>query len=501
MGKRGNENAQMSKEDYDAMEARRGRNGGNDNGGGGEGFQRASAEQMKARRKLAVRRPQESANVPSPSAASSNNPFANLGGFGKPAAAAATTTASSSATTPAAGLFNFKTPPAPVSTFPTTNTTTAVASTTTAFTKPSTTTTPTPAQQRAVELEKELVKQIKSVDGEEMGASLENTILYSYTKYAAAQIMDWAEKNPSLAGRDKKSSQFGGASPTTKASVSPPPPSKPAFGAPSTTTTTTAPTTSTVGFGFAPSAAPASKSGFSFSPSAPAPAPATGTGGFKVGASSPTTTTTSPPAAASKFSFSGGTMAAAPAASSTLSFGSFAASTEAANKAAAAAPTPGFSFGSPPAPAATDDDDNTPLPVDDDGPSVVEESDEGWDDVQVIEPVTFWQMKDPPDDKTWTNIQKGGKVRLQKEKDKNGFRILMRDKAGLKVLLNCTITSNTQLNPKISVNKRKIEVGTLVFSGVNSAKRGLEMFLIKSTKDVHEKLVAGLEEMKSKAGK
>ena len=111
------------------------------------------------------------------------------------------------------------------------------------------------------------------------------------------------------------------------------------------------------------------------------------------------------------------------------------------------------------------------------------------------------QQKKPPEDKSWTAIQKLGKVRLQQEKDKNVFRILMRDSAGLKVLLNCTIKPDTKLQSKVAVNRRKVEVGNLFFIGVNDAARGAEMLLIRSTKDVHDKLVARLEDMKSKAEK
>lgn len=52
-GKRGNENAQMSKEDYDAMQTREEARGGNEgNGVVTQGFQRASAETLRGKKSM-----------------------------------------------------------------------------------------------------------------------------------------------------------------------------------------------------------------------------------------------------------------------------------------------------------------------------------------------------------------------------------------------------------------------------------------------------------------
>lgn len=53
-GKRGNENAQMSKEDYDAMQARNDAHDDNEGAVVTQGFQRASAETLRGKGNVAL---------------------------------------------------------------------------------------------------------------------------------------------------------------------------------------------------------------------------------------------------------------------------------------------------------------------------------------------------------------------------------------------------------------------------------------------------------------
>lgn len=475
-GKRANENAQMRREEYDAMEAA---GGGDDSQIVTRGITRAPEEQLKKRRIVRASRP--TARVPSAHDADTDpNPFAGLkskvgdGGNKKPS-------------------FSFAingSQPAPA----------AAVLTTKPFTFNSGEKTATHGQKRtpnkheirARALEQKLRERMEGVQGKYKGSRLDETILRAYMKTAALQIEEWANENPERAGRTAK-----------------PDDDKP-DGKPTGLMPPSAPTPAPSMGGSNFSAPPPATGAFTFGAKGDAPAPATTTGFGFGGASSVS-------APAPEFS-SGASSAPAPTGTSTLSSFSFGAdaysgsaapvppagsfsldnSTQEANKAASAATTPGFSFpDNSKSSTAGDGDENGPVPADDDAPPVEEEADEGWDELLALGPVIVYRQDSPEE---WANIAKG-RLRLQRMQEKpTKCRVLMRDEAGLRVLLNVTIASNAVLQEQMITNKKKEEVGIITFSAVNDEDVGLQLFRIKSKKRQHDELFAKMQEMKGYAG-
>ena len=186
-GKRGNENAQMSKEDYEAMQARR-----DDDSSPvvTQGFQRASAEELQRRRRVKARRPpvrpegQRDAGASSASA----NPFAHLGSMFP--------TTSASKPSFAFGLPKQSTTADSTKPVPNNDTTTAVAGPvkSPALGTVSTNSSDPSTENRAFSLEKALKDSLKKLDPQMDESKLSR--LDRIIQSAAKQIHEWAMANP-----------------------------------------------------------------------------------------------------------------------------------------------------------------------------------------------------------------------------------------------------------------------------------------------------------------
>lgn len=169
----------------------------------------------------------------------------------------------------------------------------------------------------------------------------------------------------------------------------------------------------------------------------------------------------------------------------------FAAATEAANK--AATPSPGFTFSGEKTNG--DNDEDAPIPADDTSKIEEKPGDDGWDEIRVIEPVTMFRHADHKDSTSpWSKFAHG-KLRLQRSQNNPKLsRIVMRDEAGTRVLVNSTIKSDLKLNPsEKTVEKTKKVIGSITFAVVT--ERGYEGLLARSRKEVHDELLKALQEL------
>ena len=271
----------------------------------------------------------------------------------------------------------------------------------------------------------------------------------------------------------------------------------------------------------APVAPAAPAGGFSFgaSTSAPAPAPAPAApapaGGFSFGASS--SSSTNAPAPAPAFGFgaanSSGASASAPASAPAAGgFGGFSfASTPAPapDSAAAKAATTAFSFGNPvaapvpapaPAPAAAEEDDDGNGGFAKEAPAEVQREENKEEDVvfecraqyfkqEVIDP------EEAPGTKGWKKYATGA-LRLQRHKENGKCRMLMRDSIG-KAMLNLSVTRGMEFNGELGTGKTAGKANVKFLSAKNEKEMDLYMIRCKSVH--YEKLLAKLQEMAKSA--
>lgn len=192
---------------------------------------------------------------------------------------------------------------------------------------------------------------------------------------------------------------------------------------------------------------------------------------------------TSPPAAPS---------AAAP------SFGNFA------NAGTASSAKASFSFGggSPTAAAPTPDTteggtDTAPVAsATDDADGIRETTDPNWNDVAAFDGVKAYHSKDPTE-KTSTQFVcfATGKFRIQCSKMGSDHRMLMRDKTGIRVLLNMILSSDMNLVRKAAGRRKCVEYGEVTFNGTNDKDRGYEIIRVLAPADTILNLHTKMEEV------
>lgn len=146
----------------------------------------------------------------------------------------------------------------------------------------------------------------------------------------------------------------------------------------------------------------------------------------------------------------------------------------------------------PPVEAANDDDG-----IDDKEPPTVVGAiqDPNWESIHLADKVRFYRLVDPgnPQKSSWISFALG-KLDLQKEvKNPSSFRMVLRDDAMGKVQVNMRIAKNMMFNFSELKNKHGTVTGKISFSGINSAERGNEGFIIQAKKEtairLHEKLL------------
>ena len=252
-------------------------------------------------------------------------------------------------------------------------------------------------------------------------------------------------------------------------------------------------------FGASAAAAPAPAAPFSFgatsgsSTSAPSPAPAPAAPAFSFGAAN--TSAPSPaPAAAAGGAFGGFSFAAAPA--------------PAPDSAAGKAATTAFSFGNPvaapvpaPAPAAAADDEG-----DGNGgfakeaPADVQREENKDEDVLFEVRAQYSKHieidpEDAPGKKGWKKFAKGP-LRLQRHKENGKCRMLMRDSIG-KTMLNLPITHGMKFNGRRGQGKAS-DRGYITFTSAKNESE-MELYMLTCKSVDYEKFLAKLEEMAKSA--
>jgi hypothetical protein len=119
--------------------------------------------------------------------------------------------------------------------------------------------------------------------------------------------------------------------------------------------------------------------------------------------------------------------------------------------------------------------------------------DPNWDDVVGFEHIGAFHLKDIKDTKSSFAKFAQGKMRVQKSKNGSSHRMLMRDKAGLKVLLNMAVSKEMQLKwSEVAKRKGIRPSGEITFYGTNKEERGYEFIRLlaplRTSEDLHKKL-------------
>lgn len=197
-GKRANENAQMRREEYEAMEAA---GGGDDSQEVTQGIPRASADQLKGRRIVRARRPPQRPQAEQ-DAGSAKNPFANLGAAAAAASSSTNPFARLSQITAAESENPFANLDATVSASKSAKpdfsfvTTSKPAVDSLAATVAPTGKAPSDNTTTPFSLERALQDSLKEFDPQANMTRLDGII-----KSAAEQIHEWAQKNPEFSGK------------------------------------------------------------------------------------------------------------------------------------------------------------------------------------------------------------------------------------------------------------------------------------------------------------
>mmetsp|Transcript_24762 Transcript_24762/g.68471 ORF Transcript_24762/g.68471 Transcript_24762/m.68471 type:complete len:496 (-) Transcript_24762:162-1649(-) len=490
--KRRSDTGHLRKEEYDALMER---SSGADHGDATSQFLSEEEQQRLGRRRVRVKRPANTLGLTPPSAAvPSSNPFAgvNLLGGAAPSTGGGFSFGAATSAKPAAIATTAAGPAAPVlGGFGSGASTLSTITSQSSSTKRTRTQPPAPAgipmapsvtpEQKAVAeffVEQDKTFQRAWEEGDP-GAADQSRVLWKYMVFRRcreAALTKPAQKDSKPSADSKPTTSFG-----KTTFHSPPAPS------PGATASTPAPSSSTTG-------------GFTFGNAGSTPGVALKqTSGFTFGASA----SNSPAAAAAPstttgFSFGGGaSKSPAPAATTGFSFGGATASP------APASANGGFSFPtSSPAPAAPatsttskSESQEEETPNEDDGVDGVQRvADPDWDDKDAFGPVVFFRQKE----KSWKTFA-DGELRLQVSKtDDKKFRMVMRDKKGLKVLVNMVITKDMKFKARTQVKKGQ-KLGYLLFQGWNQGDDAMRLFQTKATSEVHEPLLKKLEEFASQA--
>jgi hypothetical protein len=109
-------------------------------------------------------------------------------------------------------------------------------------------------------------------------------------------------------------------------------------------------------------------------------------------------------------------------------------------------------------------------------------ADPDWDDIAQFEPVIFLRHMD---DK-WSIFTKNSKLRVQMHKDDSSHRMVVRDEILGKVFVNMRIFQGMKFAFSKQKSRKGGEFGTVVFKGINDVKEGAQTFMIKSTVAVAE---------------
>jgi hypothetical protein len=196
---------------------------------------------------------------------------------------------------------------------------------------------------------------------------------------------------------------------------------------------------------------------------------------------SSTTTGTTGSSTSGSSTGAGPSAPAAPAAPAP-SFGGFAATSK---SPAASGGSSSFAFGGnsrsaapPPVPGAdttTETADGDAAAPEDPADGIQAAVDPNWDDVEDFEPIMAYHQKDTKDkDSAFAKFAQG-KMRVQRSKDSASHRMLMRDKTGLKVLLNMKVSAAMELKWKEIGKRRNVDFGEITFYGTNKEERGYEL--------------------------
>jgi hypothetical protein len=139
-------------------------------------------------------------------------------------------------------------------------------------------------------------------------------------------------------------------------------------------------------------------------------------------------------------------------------------------------------------------DGSTANAADKDGIQATIDSD--WDDVKDFETVQAFHVADPKDKCSVFAKFAQGKIRVQFHKtDKGQHRILMRDKTGLKVLLNMKVTKDMTFEWKTAGTRKNVQFGEVTFYGTNKEERGYELIRLMAPVDVSKNLFEKLKQV------
>lgn len=120
-----------------------------------------------------------------------------------------------------------------------------------------------------------------------------------------------------------------------------------------------------------------------------------------------------------------------------------------------------------------------------------------WNDVAVIEPVTFLRTGA---DGSWSTFCTKAKLRLQKGKEKDGsYRMVVRDDLIGKVQVNMAIQPHQKFEYAVQQSSRGSAFGKITFKGCNNVDDGYQTFAIKASVDVARNLHERLDDLAQQA--
>ncbi|GAX16343.1 hypothetical protein FisN_35Hh047 [Fistulifera solaris] len=240
-------------------------------------------------------------------------------------------------------------------------------------------------------------------------------------------------------------------------------------------------------------AAPSSSTGFSFGkPAASSTSPSL-SGGFSFGAASQPAASSTTPSSSGGFSFGAASQPAASSTTPSSSGGfSFGAPATPATSSALTSPVNNTTT-SAMEPASNDGEPSDEIPTTQAGAVVQQVADPDWDDIGSFDRVTIYR----DDNGTWTPVLQKTTLRLQTFKtDSSRHRMIARTMMG-KVAVNMRIQSGMGFKYAEKPIKRG-PVGTILFVGTNDVEKGPEKFMIKAGVPDGKQLQAKLDELCSK---
>jgi hypothetical protein len=147
--------------------------------------------------------------------------------------------------------------------------------------------------------------------------------------------------------------------------------------------------------------------------------------------------------------------------------------------------------------AATVDDENGGFPVE--STALVESrEDPDWENLISVNRVGFYRISDPrkPLESSWLSFA-FGRLYFQSERRKSSsFRMMMRDDVVGRVVINMKISKDMRISLTVRNKKQtQDQIGQVSFEGVNDADRGYERFTVKAKLDAATTLFGKLEEL------